>query len=352
MTASMSSRKTKSPYLVALLVAASGCASIPTPPVPPAPDLAGAIQQAANADTAVVAFTQPQPCCPKQTLPQFLGITGACNAVLGCVDNLRNRLGLLFPGLEAVPPVLAITDPANLEPGAPAAVKTAAEVKAQEDQAAQKIKALRYLATIGCGGCYPDVEAAFIAGMDDCTEEVRYEAVLAIRETTGKNCCFCAQGACCTEKIQNKLRDLAFKEKYACCPAEPSARVRRQARLALAACGPPVVIEEPETPEEAPEEIPGPKDETAEGPTDVDVDVDVDGEGADVDVDVDVDKKKKSAEPPLPPVPPKDPITLLPPPATAGVGATGPRSYRSAAGPSSLQLNAAPPTPLPVVFSR
>ena len=92
---------------------------------------------------------------------------------MGLVDRIRNLLGMRFPGLEAKPPLLAITDPANMTEDSPPAVKAAAEIKAQEDQAAQKIKALRYLATIGCGGCYPDVEDAFLAALDDCTEEVK-----------------------------------------------------------------------------------------------------------------------------------------------------------------------------------
>ena len=116
---------------------------------------------------------------------------------------------MAFPGLEAKPPLLAITDPANMTEDAPPADKAAAEIKTEEDQAAQKIKALRYLATIGCGGCYPDVEDALIAAMEDCTEEVRYEAVKAVRATTGKKCCYCSCDSCCSEKIQNKLRELA-----------------------------------------------------------------------------------------------------------------------------------------------
>jgi hypothetical protein len=193
--------------------------------------------------------------------------------VCGAVNGLRNCLGMAFPGLEAKPPILAITDPANMSPDAPPAVQAAADIKAQEDQAAQKIKAIRYLATIGCGGCYPDVEDALIAAMDDCTEAVRFEAVKAVRQTAGggDGCTCCAYGACCSEKMQNKLKELAF-DKEGCCTGEPSARVRRQARLALATCGPPVVqaaAVEPEPadgPTEGPVEGPG----NSEGPADQD----------------------------------------------------------------------------------
>ncbi|MEN1678610.1 MAG: hypothetical protein AAGJ46_03390 [Planctomycetota bacterium] len=312
------------------LAVLSGCAS--TPPVPPAPagpDLASAIEAASKADTAIVAFDAPQPCCPKQTLPQFLGITGACDAILGVANNIRNRLGLLFPGLEAKPPVLAITDPANLAEGAPPAVKTAAEVKAQEDQAAQKIKALRYLATIGCGGCYENVEEAFLAALTDCTEEVRYEAVLAIRETTGKECCFCSHGACCSEKIQKKLRELAYDLKGPCCPTEPSARVRRQARLALQACGPATVVEEPEV-EPEPEVAPEP--ELIEAPGDggsADAADDETGEG-----DEDADEDSQS---------------LPEPPSAGGSGGAAPRTASR-----DMPLTIPPPAPkrLPAVYQR
>lgn len=233
-----------------------GCAAPPTPPTPPTPDLAGALQSLANADSALVSINAPAPCCDRQNLPQFLGVECVAKGVAGLVNRLRNRLGMAFPGLEAKPPVLAITDPANMSEDAPPAVKAAAGIKAEEDAAAQKIKAIRYLATIGCGGCYPDVEDALIAAMEDCTEEVRYEAVKAVRSTTCTSCCYCSCQACCTEKVQNKLRELAYDQPAPCCGGEPSARVRRQARLALAACGPPVIYEEPDAPDEEPIEAP------------------------------------------------------------------------------------------------
>jgi hypothetical protein len=178
-------------------------------------------------------------------------------------------LGFLFPGLgdalQPGPPLLPITDPANLSPDAPPAVQTAAKIKAEEDQAAQKIQALRYLATIGCAGCYPGVDDALIAALEDCTEEVRYEAVLAIRKTAGCVCKCCNKKACCSEKIQKKLREIAFETDDSGCPKEMSDRVRRQARLALAQCGP--AEPEPAPAQEAPD-LPteGPSEGTAEGP--------------------------------------------------------------------------------------
>jgi hypothetical protein len=249
--------------LLGALIGLTGCAAAPIPPVPAKPDLASALKAAAGADTAIITVSHETPCCPKQTLPQFLGITGAVKGICALTTRLRNRLGMAFPGLEATPPLLAITDPANMSEDSPPAVKAAADIKTQEDAAAQKIKALRYLATIGCGGCYPDVEEALIAAMDDCTEEVRYEAVLAVRKTTGVCCVYCSCDACCTEKIQNKLRELANGQNSPCCGGETSARVRRQARMALAECGPPVVVAKPEAAKPVTE---GPKEGPSEGP--------------------------------------------------------------------------------------
>ncbi|MDZ4817352.1 MAG: hypothetical protein SGJ20_00090, partial [Planctomycetota bacterium] len=77
-----------------------------------------------------------------------------CQLFGGIGTRILSRLGSRFPGLEPKPALLPISDPANLESPNPA-VATAAGVKADEDAAAQKVKAIRYLATIGCGGCYP-----------------------------------------------------------------------------------------------------------------------------------------------------------------------------------------------------
>jgi hypothetical protein len=251
-------------------LALAGCAATPLP-VPTTPVAApNPFQTTTAGDATVVAFTPPsQTCCPKQTLPQYLGITQcwdtastACGQTLAC-------LGFLFPGLgdalQPGPPLLPITDPANLSPDAPPAVQTAAKIKAEEDQAAQKIQALRYLATIGCAGCYPGVDDALIAALEDCTEEVRYEAVLAIRKTAGCVCKCCNKKACCSEKIQKKLREIAFETDDTGCPKEMSDRVRRQARLALAQCGP--AEAEPQPVQEVPD-VPteGPAEGPAEGP--------------------------------------------------------------------------------------
>ncbi len=225
-----------------------GCAAAPTaapsadaPPVP-----------ALNTGPSTIVVGQ-QPCCPKQTLPQFLGLTGLCKATGALLTRIRARLGMRWPGLEDRPPLLPIADPANAESSNPA-VAAAAEVKAQEDAAPQKIKGLRYLATIGCGGCYPDVEQALLAGLDDCTESVRYEAAAALRKTAGNPCQFCRDDKCCSRAVRKKLQDLAFgRHEDTGCYQESSPRVRRMARLALAGCCGVADVDQP-----APAEIEGP----------------------------------------------------------------------------------------------
>lgn len=103
--------------------------------------------------------------------------------------GIRNRGGN-FPEFERKPALKKIADPANLASDN-AAIKKAAEIKAQEDMAAQKIKAIKYLAEIGCGGCYEGVDKALAEALDDCTEAVRYEAVQAViaASACGENHC-------------------------------------------------------------------------------------------------------------------------------------------------------------------
>jgi hypothetical protein len=260
-----------------VLAALAGCATAPPAAVPPAPSPTDLLRAATAGDTTAVAITAPT---AHPTLPEFLGIPQCCAAMQRCCSLTASQVAFCFPGLagllDGLGPVLPLTDPANLSDSAPAVVQTAAEIQAQEAQAAQKIAALRFLATIGCRGCYEGVEDAFISGLEDCTEEVRWEAVKALRDTSTNACQLCNSEACCSEKIQKKLREMAMETDDSGCPKEPSDRVRRQARLALAECGPPPpapaeetrpVIEEgpQEGPEEGPPE-PVEDEEAAEGP--------------------------------------------------------------------------------------
>lgn len=198
-----------------------------------------------------MAIAPPARTGPVPNLFDFLGVTHACEKLGALVQGGLSHLGLIFPGLEPGPPLLPITDPANLASDNPA-VAAAAAAKAEEDQAEQKIKAIRYLATLGCAGCYPGIEEALLAALDDCTERVRYEAAKALRDLSGDPCASCKEKACCSEKVRKRLDAVATKTKDDGCYVETSERVRRMARVALNNCGAPAPSTEPQTPEEGP----------------------------------------------------------------------------------------------------
>ncbi|MEM1068948.1 MAG: hypothetical protein AAGI63_08640 [Planctomycetota bacterium] len=209
-------------------------------------------------DQTIVAIqSAPQPKFTGELIRLFAG------GVRSVTDGIRNQLGMRFPGLERKPPLLAITDPANLSESASPAVSAAAKVKADEDKARQKIKALRYLGTKGCGGCYKEVENGLLEALKDCTEEVRYEAIIAMRSTVGNPCQYCKADACCSPKVRKALKEIAFNLDPSGCFVESSERVRRQARLALAGCGGAGPEEIEELPIEGPEEVPTPAPQPA-----------------------------------------------------------------------------------------
>lgn len=186
---------------------------------------------------------QPEPF----TLWRFLGIPEGVRRVRG---NLVNRRGN-FPNLEKRPPMRALADPRNLDSANPA-IKAAAEIKAAELLAPQKIKALKYLAKMGCG-CYDKdgkITNALLAAMaDDCTEKVRLEAVRAVSEAARCQVCDqCNMKCCCNEKIIQQLAAIAYERDDHGCWLEPSARVRQAAEQALRACcngGPPELLPPP-----------------------------------------------------------------------------------------------------------
>jgi len=189
----------------------------------------------------------PQEPAPPPTLWSFLGISQGMKKAR---SQLFNRNGNL-PGLEQKPPLLNIADPANLESEVPA-IKAAAEIKQAEDLKDQKIKAIKYLADIGCG-CYDKDEKitkALVAAMEDCTEKVRLEAVKAVAEAASGECCqYCSQKSCCNEKVVTQLSQVAYETDEDGCYIEPSERVRAAAAEALQTCcwgtGAPVVEPEP-----------------------------------------------------------------------------------------------------------
>lgn len=180
------------------------------------------------------------------TLWQWLGIPRGIRALQ---DATINRHGN-FPGLERKPPLKRIADLANLESKVPA-IQQAAKIKQAEDMRDQKIKAIKYLARIGCG-CYPGVDEAFIAALDDPTEEVRYQTVLAIQQAAYTQCLSCNRVGCCTEELIKTLTEKAYKRDDSGCCVEPSDRVReelvRALRQSCPSTAPPIVIENEQSP--------------------------------------------------------------------------------------------------------
>jgi hypothetical protein len=198
---------------------------------------------------------------PVTTVWQKLGVS---QAAVGMRDALQNRGGDR-PQREWKPPLKRIADPENLDSDNPA-IAAAAKFKQQEDQKDQKIKAIKYLAQIGCG-CYDkdgDVEAAFLAALDDCTPEVRIAAAEGLAAAAGTNCCRydgCA-ASCCTEKVVKRLHEMAFEVDDDGCPKEPSPAVRRAAAQAANACSA-VRLPKPDEP------LPTPQPEPVEGTEEV-----------------------------------------------------------------------------------
>lgn len=186
---------------------------------------------------------------PPVTFWQFLGIPQGIKKLQGAT---RNRNGN-HPNREPKPPMRAIADPRNLESKDPS-IKKAAEVKQAEDLKKQKIKAVKYLASIGCG-CYNldgGVTAALVASMSDCTEDVRYETIKAISDAAQNGCCSkCGSSCCCNKDILTALAKVAYERDDHGCYIEPSERVRQAAAEALRHCcpndSPPVIIAEEQT---------------------------------------------------------------------------------------------------------
>ena len=164
------------------------------------------------------------------TLWHWLGVPQGYNKVK---DARINKSGN-HPAKERKPPLKRIADPENFESPNPA-IKAAAKIKAEEDLAPQKIKAIKYLATVGCG-CYTGVRDALLAALEDCTEEVRYQAAIALCQAAGNPCKNCDKTGCCNAEVMNKLNEMAHGQDAKGCFVESSARVRAAATNALNAC--------------------------------------------------------------------------------------------------------------------
>ncbi len=151
-------------------------------------------------------------------------------------DARLNRRGN-NPQRERVDPLKRIADPENLKSDNPA-IKTAAEAKMEADLAPQKIKAIKFLATVCCccSAYKAEVKNALLAALSDCTEEVRYQAAVALCECSGDPCTICNRCSCCDPDIMGKLAELADGKAPNGCYLEASPRVRAAARNALRGC--------------------------------------------------------------------------------------------------------------------
>ncbi len=178
------------------------------------------------------AASAPLPAARPATVWSWLGIPQGVHRVR---DTVVNRCGRL-PGLERKPPLLRIADPALAEIDN-AAIKKAQQIKAEEDLAPQKIKAIKYLATLGCEKCYGGIDEAMLESLKDCTEKVRYETVKALASIPNEKCPHC-DNDCCSEKITEQLAKMAYERDpdHPDCWLEPSARVRREALETLRIC--------------------------------------------------------------------------------------------------------------------
>lgn len=190
---------------------------------------------------------------------------------------------------------VALTDPLQKPPFAgqpPDSLKgMAAGIRAVQLDAPNRAKAAAYLGTVDCV-TYPQAQAMLIAtAEEDPSEDVRYEAVMALRMMMTRGCCNmdtvcqcpscnsrksaaaeteqhakraqqalvheakgpakrvarkankttqetrydCCRG-CCNEKVLNALASIAYGKDDQCCYLEPSERVRQAAADGLSLC--------------------------------------------------------------------------------------------------------------------
>lgn len=167
------------------------------------------------------------------TVWNFLGIPQGLQKIRDVSTNRRGNL----PNAERKPALKRIADPENLASDNPT-LKSAAKIKADADLKQQKIKALKYLGTIGC--CCPtnkdDIKNALLAALSDCDADVRANAAAAICNAAGTSCSICQQCSCCTADVMNKLNQMANGQDEQGCWLEPNEQVRAVACSALNAC--------------------------------------------------------------------------------------------------------------------
>ena len=124
----------------------------------------------------------------------------------------------------------------------------ASKIKAGQVDAKNRVVAIKFLGTVDCAA-YPEAQLMLIVSLkNDPSERVRLEAAKAIKEQfgCGKDHGLCSgkrekrryhycQG-CCGEAALNALSEVAYERDDTGCHLEPSKRVRKKAREALAVC--------------------------------------------------------------------------------------------------------------------
>ena len=204
------------------------------------------------------------------------GMRGLRDTALGANDDSMTRMARRYrdyrdarinrdgenPQRERVDPLKRIADPANLAEGKPPVIQAAAKIKTDQDLKDQKLKAVKYLATVccNCDNYSKDVKDGLLSAMEDCSAEVRYEAVVAFCQCAGSVCSSCS-GTCCDEDIVKKLDEMANKYDDNGCPIEKSPRVRAAAALALDRCNMKL-----QTGNDQPTPAPGPVEASRETP--------------------------------------------------------------------------------------
>ena len=113
---------------------------------------------------------------------------------------------------------LARTDPLLKPPFAAAPVDSlkgmAAGIRAVQLDVPNRVKAVRYLGTVDCV-TYPQAQDMLIATMlEDPSEEVRYEAVMALRNMLARGCCN-MDTACECDSCGNRKKIVRQTENYA-----------------------------------------------------------------------------------------------------------------------------------------
>lgn len=271
-----------------VLLAGAIALSVPTITLaqPAANLVPGAGRAAAGADAAAVppggtAVTVTNKCC---SIFDFLGV----GQVGRFVDQnvLKTRLGQAV--IRTTSPVgravglgpSLVSDKFAKEPGA---LGLAAKLKMEEKKIPLKLQAIKYLATQDCL-CNPEVVEALLQTLDDCAEQVRWEALKALHKKCndcGGGSEGCADGKCnllhghkhkkdqtaagcqCQRKVVQRLNALLLARDETGCLKEKSERIRALAQQMIEEClsclQPPPVEEEVPAPDvKKPSALPDP----------------------------------------------------------------------------------------------